>query len=687
MTYFPHFPRVGLLGKFLKTAVLSALATILSEPSARANTEDFTVSPGLSAHWYDPARSGEGLVLEILDEDSALIYWFTYDESGAQRWLIDVGNIEGNEIVFPQLTVTSGGRFGPDFDPDDVEQQVVGDAVLSFSDCDTAQWSYSAFGHSETLEMNRLTQTMAAGCQPAEGVPGQPVKEYAGQSGSWYDPTQAGHGYTLQWMSRDEAVLIWFTYDIQGNQYWVLGTGRHADGRIVFTELNTTRGPQFGEGFDSADLEISEWGELTLEIDCEEGTAVWESAAGAFGAGELDLERLTALDRPPCPYQAPKFTDLFEVEYTEIPLVDPPSDPNEAVQDGNIVATDVALDGTVVAYRRISGGEAEALRWSPGDQQPEAMPDVVWASDVLIAPDSSYVAATLRETDPNDDLGGLLASPAMWADDGQGWQPLVDGADSPLSLIYGSSQDGKGFVGRGRNLDHGDNSREPWLYTEDSGQVYLPLGEDMQTGTAYALSNDGRVVVGHQLSTSSGPRREFATRWIDGGEPEILEDQFGAPLAWSFTCNHDCSVIAGGSQGGEPDSSHPHYKEAWIRTSGGNITYLGSLPDAVMDSHIPPYLAFDITDDGSLFVGRYLAVGDDNSLHSEGLIWTQATGLVSVSDLLSELDLSDNNWDSMEAIAVTPDGRHVLLSGAYGSPPHFTLGRYGRAAILALYKK
>src|SRR5699024_7830773 len=128
-------------------------------------------------------------------------------------------SIDGSTIVFPELSVTRGGRFGLDFDPEQVETRAVGEAVLSFSDCDTAEWSYTAFGEAETLAMTRLTQTMAAGCQSINGVPGQPVMEYAGQSGSWYDPSHAGEGFTLQWMSRNKAALIWFTYDAQGNQY------------------------------------------------------------------------------------------------------------------------------------------------------------------------------------------------------------------------------------------------------------------------------------------------------------------------------------------------------------------------------------------------------------------------------------------------------------------------------------
>jgi len=656
-----------------RLAGVLVLALFLSS----ANADDFSITSGMSAHWYNPERTGEGLVLEILGDETALVYWFTYDEDGNQRWMLDVGDIAGDRIVFDGLLIAHGGRFG-DFNPDDVVLEVVGQAELQFHDCDHGLFTYSAFGQSESIEMSRLTQTMGAGCQPARGVAGQPVQPYAGQSGSWFDRSQDGQGYTLQWMSRDEAILIWFTFDPEGNQYWMLGQGHYQDGQIVFPALNAHRGPRFGEAFDSADLEFIEWGQLTLEIDCDTGAATWESGEPGFDAGQLHLNRLSQLNRPACPYQAPSFTDLFEIEYTEIPLVIPPDDPDEPVRNGNVTVTDIALDGTVVGFRLISGVEAEAFRWSPGDQQLKVIPELIGPSTVLVAPYSSHMIAALRR----EVEAVFLRTPVMWTIDDPQWRPLID-EESPSVVIEGSSEDGVWIVGRARNPANDSNLQEPWLYSEDSGQIFLPVGE-MNSHTGHAVSNDGRIVVGQQRT---GFTEEYATRWVDAGEPEILRDNDGIPLGWSFTCNHDCSVIAGAHHGGVVDFSHPHAREPWIRSPGGNVTYLGGLSDAVESSHIPPYLALDITRDGGLFVGRYLTVDANNVLQSAGLLWTQATGLISVADLLDELGHYDNNWEFMVAVAVSPDGRHILLNGAYENPPHRTVGRFSRGVILTLTEK
>ncbi|MEE4331621.1 MAG: M14 family metallopeptidase, partial [Wenzhouxiangella sp.] len=99
--------------------------------------EPYAVRAAHSAMWIDPARAGEGWVIEILPNGQALGYWFTYDEAGEPRWLLGQGPIVENQIFFDELLAPVGGRFGPDFDPDDVELVPAGSARLVFTGCDS----------------------------------------------------------------------------------------------------------------------------------------------------------------------------------------------------------------------------------------------------------------------------------------------------------------------------------------------------------------------------------------------------------------------------------------------------------------------------------------------------------------------------------------------------------------------
>jgi hypothetical protein len=66
---------------------------ITSEPRG----DPFVIEAGTSAAWFDPAREGEGFMLEILDNDYALMYWFTYDIEGEQNWYIATGDFSGTD--------------------------------------------------------------------------------------------------------------------------------------------------------------------------------------------------------------------------------------------------------------------------------------------------------------------------------------------------------------------------------------------------------------------------------------------------------------------------------------------------------------------------------------------------------------------------------------------------------------
>jgi hypothetical protein len=71
----------------------------------------------LSGSWYDPSHSGEGYVLEVLADQRALVYWFSFDGQGQRRWFFGSGEIQGDTLSFAELSTTSGGVFGADFDP------------------------------------------------------------------------------------------------------------------------------------------------------------------------------------------------------------------------------------------------------------------------------------------------------------------------------------------------------------------------------------------------------------------------------------------------------------------------------------------------------------------------------------------------------------------------------------------
>jgi hypothetical protein len=257
----------------------------------------FVIEPGTSAAWFDLSHDGEGFVIEILADNQAVMYWFTYDESGEQAWYIAVGEVRGNRLLFPEVIRTAGGVFGPEFDPDSVVSEVAGTAVFLYESCGAGTMVYQLPGRKGRFNLQRLSRVMGADCGDFAGPP---ASEEVTHSGSWFNQNQSGHGFTIEVLADGQVLVYWFTYDQNGNQAWFFGIGVIEDGELVISETLQTRGPTFGPDFDPDDLEAIPWGEMRFNLDCNSGTMSYDGSAAGFGAGSLELSRLSALDGLDC---------------------------------------------------------------------------------------------------------------------------------------------------------------------------------------------------------------------------------------------------------------------------------------------------------------------------------------------------------------------------------------------------
>ena len=75
-----------------------------------------------SGSWGDPTHDGEGFTVEILANDQALVFWFSFGPDGKRRWYFGIGDIVGGKLVFDNMLTTTGGVFGDEFDPGDVTE-------------------------------------------------------------------------------------------------------------------------------------------------------------------------------------------------------------------------------------------------------------------------------------------------------------------------------------------------------------------------------------------------------------------------------------------------------------------------------------------------------------------------------------------------------------------------------------
>lgn len=122
-----------------------------------------------------------------------------------------------------------------------------------------------------------------------------------GMSGSWYDPARDGEGLIVHQLNARQVLVYWFTYDSDGSQLWLTGTGRVEGNGSQITDLWQTEGPTFGANFDPDDLSLNRFGSLRLTTaGCEYIDVQWQREQSPQASGAIRLQRLNEVSGLDC---------------------------------------------------------------------------------------------------------------------------------------------------------------------------------------------------------------------------------------------------------------------------------------------------------------------------------------------------------------------------------------------------
>jgi len=141
-----------------------------SPSGTSATNADFAYS----GNWFDPATSGQGIVLEVNPEAAVAFFaWYTYGPNGqsqgaaGQRWYTGQGSYTAGARTLPMtLYETTGGLF--DSATPTSNTVPVGTATATFTSCDAGRLTFnftagSSAGASGTINLSRVGPT-PAGC-------------------------------------------------------------------------------------------------------------------------------------------------------------------------------------------------------------------------------------------------------------------------------------------------------------------------------------------------------------------------------------------------------------------------------------------------------------------------------------------------------------------------------------------
>ncbi|MEP6938386.1 MAG: hypothetical protein ABI846_01380 [Rudaea sp.] len=260
-----------------------------SQVTPRPATAAAPVDARYSGTWYDPARSGEGIELQILPNNKASVYFFTYPPasvSGTQAWVYALGDVVGNGIEFANVLRPTRDAQGK------VTQNPWGRIALSFDDCGSGgmRWDGPSGWGAKEVTLKRLSSLQGLSCAAQPPAPAQ-------ASGAWYDPRSTGDGFLLDQLDPNTLSVLFFALGTDGTQTWYQGLGTISAGSSSGVLLQPN-GTHFGDAFDRTKIDKSSGLQFEAALGCSTGTAVLgptvvNGQAGIGPIAEYALQRLT----------------------------------------------------------------------------------------------------------------------------------------------------------------------------------------------------------------------------------------------------------------------------------------------------------------------------------------------------------------------------------------------------------
>jgi plastocyanin len=115
-----------------------------------------------------------------------------------------------------------------------------------------------------------------------------------GTTGAWFDPAQSGHGLVIEVLPGQRLYASWFAFNPGGTeQAWFSGVGTYAGGGAEISLMQIPSGGRWIPGFDPSLVVRKPWGQLIFTFqDCDHGRVSFNAVAG-YGAGTMELTRLT----------------------------------------------------------------------------------------------------------------------------------------------------------------------------------------------------------------------------------------------------------------------------------------------------------------------------------------------------------------------------------------------------------
>lgn len=133
-------------------------------------------------------------------------------------------------------------------------------------------------------------------------VEARPVSGLAdgGINGLYYNPEADGH-YLYILETDFTTLVVWTTFDADGKQAWVYGTGELENGKSVIADTYINRNGGYSINGEIVESEVEHWGWLEVDMtSCLAGSVAFHSDLPEFGSGQFPIERLAFVKQMGC---------------------------------------------------------------------------------------------------------------------------------------------------------------------------------------------------------------------------------------------------------------------------------------------------------------------------------------------------------------------------------------------------
>ena len=125
----------------------------------------------------------------------------------------------------------------------------------------------------------------------------------SGFTGNWFDPSESGHGFSVEVLPGNQMLAEWYTFAPNGGQAWIVATGPITGNSAALQGYYPVgSGGFFPPNLNPSQLYNQPWGTIIFTFtDCNSGQVSWQPTVEGYTSGSIPITRLTIPAGLSCP--------------------------------------------------------------------------------------------------------------------------------------------------------------------------------------------------------------------------------------------------------------------------------------------------------------------------------------------------------------------------------------------------